>query len=115
MRVLVCGGRAFTNRALMDKSLAELVLSHGGISRIINGGAPGADTLARKWAEAHGIETDTFTADWRVGPAAGPIRNQRMIDEGRPDAVIAFPGGRGTADMVRRANAAGIPVREIPL
>jgi hypothetical protein len=47
------------------------------------------------------------------GKAAGPIRNQRMIDEGKPDLVIAFPGGRGTADMVSRAKKAGIPVQEI--
>jgi hypothetical protein len=36
-----------------------------------------------------------------------------MIDQGRPDLVVAFPGGRGTADMVRRARAAGISVIEI--
>jgi ABC-type branched-subunit amino acid transport system substrate-binding protein len=36
-----------------------------------------------------------------------------MIREGKPDAVVAFPGGRGTADMVRQARAAGIEVREV--
>jgi predicted Rossmann-fold nucleotide-binding protein len=35
-----------------------------------------------------------------------------MLAEGRPDAVIAFPGGKGTADMVRKARAAGLPVVE---
>jgi hypothetical protein len=54
-------------------------------------------------------------ADWKAhGRAAGPIRNQRMIDEHRPELVVAAPGGRGTADMVRRARAAGIEVFEIP-
>ena len=52
---------------------------------------------------------ELFPADWKVrGRAAGHIRNQQMLDEGRPHLVVAFPGGRGTADMVRRARAAGI-------
>lgn len=47
------------------------------------------------------------------GKAAGPIRNQRMLDDGKPDRVLAFPGGRGTANMVKLAKAAGVPVHEI--
>jgi hypothetical protein len=57
----------------------------------------------------------TFEADWRRGKRAGPERNQRMLDEGRPDEVWAFHTdtalGKGTADMVRKARAAGVPVR----
>lgn len=54
-----------------------------------------------------------FRADWeQCGRQAGPLRNARMLAEGRPDAVIAFPGGKGTADMVRKARAAGLPVVE---
>ncbi len=57
---------------------------------------------------------EVYEADWHEhGRAAGPIRNARMIAEGRPDLVIAFPGGRGTADMVSRARKAGIEVREV--
>ena len=72
---------------------------------VIHGGARGADDLARQWGEISvGIEGVEFRADWTAhGKAAGMIRNQRMLDEGRPDLVVAFPGGRGTADMVRRA------------
>lgn len=43
--------------------------------------------------------------------AAGPIRDQEMLDKGKPDLVVAFLGNRGTADMVRRAREAGVPVR----
>lgn len=54
-------------------------------------------------------------ADWKThGKRAGSIRNQKMIDDYHPQLVVAFPGGAGTADMVRRARAAGIEVREIP-
>lgn len=82
------------------------------VTCLIEGGALGADRLARRWAyTVGGITVETFPADWGAhGKAAGPIRNQRMIDEGKPDVVLAFPGGRGTADMIRRAEAAGIRV-----
>lgn len=57
---------------------------------------------------------ESYPADWkRDGRGAGPIRNQRMIDEGKPHIVIAFPGGKGTADMVMRAEMAGIPVVKV--
>jgi DNA-binding MurR/RpiR family transcriptional regulator len=56
----------------------------------------------------------SYPADWEAyGKAAGPIRNQRMLDEGKPDLVIAFsdlPTTSGTYDMIKRAKAAGIPV-----
>lgn len=58
-----------------------------------------------------GLAVEVHPADWgRYGKAAGPIRNQEMLESGI-DLVIALPGGRGTADMVRRAEGAGVPVR----
>lgn len=81
---------------------------------IISGMANGVDTVAIEWAVMNWCSLEEYPADWKqYGKAAGPIRNQRMLDEGKPDLVIAFPGGRGTADMVRKAKAAGIEVREI--
>jgi hypothetical protein len=112
MRVLVCGGRDFNDELAADLALDGLFLPKGSV--VIEGGARGADRLARNWAKLNGCHVQTFLADWQKdGRAAGPIRNQRMIDQGKPDLVIAFPGGRGTADMVRRAKTAGIKVREI--
>lgn len=112
-RVLVCGGRDYSDTAHVNGVLDSI---HGDspISCIIAGGASGADELAFRWAERRDIcEIRIFKADWDAhGKAAGPLRNQRMIDEGRPDLVVAFPGGRGTADMVRRAKAAGIRLME---
>jgi ABC-type sugar transport system substrate-binding protein len=83
------------------------------ITCLINGGCHGADQLARNWAKKFGVTQETYPADWSKGRIAGPIRNQEMIDRGKPDLVIAFPGGKGTADMVRRAREAGIPVQEV--
>lgn len=114
MRVLVTGGRNYLVAdhvfAVLDELHAEI-----GISMLIEGGATGADACARTWAAAHEVPAETYPADWRVnGRAAGPLRNRRMLDEGQPDLVVAFPGGRGTASMVAIARAAGVAVTEIP-
>lgn len=109
-RVLVCGGRDFD-----DGDLVFSVLDEIRPAVVIEGAASGADHHAHNWAINRGRLNETYAANWRLhGKGAGPLRNQRMIDEGKPDLVVAFPGGRGTADMVRRAKAAGIPVREVP-
>jgi predicted Rossmann-fold nucleotide-binding protein len=108
--ILVCGGRDFNDERfvnhILDKANAER-----GIIAIIQGGAKGADSLAAKWAKANRIPCKAFHADWNLhGKAAGHIRNKQMLDEGKPDAVIAFPGGAGTANMVEQARNAGLPI-----
>jgi hypothetical protein len=60
------------------------------------------------------IPSEIYHADWQLGRKAGPIRNQRMLDEGRPELVIAFPGGRGTSDMTARARAAPLETISVP-
>ena len=113
MRLLVCGGREFTNDRLLAETLDALRRERE-ITHVIAGGARGADSRAADWAVAQGIPCEVYMADWEgIGRKAGPIRNQRMLDEGKPDLVVAFPGGRGTADMVRRARSAGLDVLEI--
>ena len=114
MRVLICGGRDFDNRTAIRNALISLCASEDGVDVVIEGAAPGADALAREAAEDFGITVETYPADWdKHGKAAGPIRNQQMLDEGKPDLVLAFPTpqSRGTWDMVRRARKAGIEAR----
>ena len=107
MRVLVTGGRNFDDYGAVSDALHLL-----DPTVVIVGDANGADTLAYAWCCMCGVPCVRFYADWNThGRAAGPIRNQRMLDEGKPDVVLAFAGGRGTADMVRRAEAAGVPVK----
>lgn len=114
-RVLVCGGRDFADKALLRDTLAELHIREP-FSVVIHGAARGADSLACGWAQARGIETIAHPADWKAyGKRAGHIRNQQMIDLSRPDLVVAFPGGRGTADMIRRAQIRCIPVVQVDL
>jgi len=112
-RVLVCGGRNYTDTARVFAVLGKL---HGeaGIDTVIQGAARGADSLASLWADKHGVDQEAYPADWENhGSFAGPMRNTRMLNEGKPDLVIAFPGGRGTADMVKKARRAGVQVVEI--
>ena len=108
-RIIVCGGREYADRVRAYAAL-DALLDQGPIAVIVEGGAPGADTMARQWAVARGIPYEEHAADWQaLGPKAGPIRNQEMVDAGA-DGVVAFPGGIGTADCCRRAEAAGIKV-----
>lgn len=108
MRVIVCGGRDYDNWLNVNVTLSNL----GEITHLAEGGAPGADYLSAQWCERHpDVLHYTFPADWeRYGRGAGPRRNQAMLDEFHADVVVSFPGGRGTADMVARAVAAGVKV-----
>ena len=107
-RVIVCGGRNFRSPAQVWCELDRLHAIHH-FRELMQGGAIGVDTFAREWvAKHHEVISWTCRAEWdKYGKAAGPKRNARML-EWDPNLVIAFPGGRGTADMVRRAKAAGV-------
>ena len=90
------------------------MLERLGPSLVIHGGARGADSLAAQWCIKQRVPEMVFRAAWsQVGLAAGPRRNARMLAEGRPDLVVAFPGGRGTEDMVRKARLAGVRVNDL--
>jgi hypothetical protein len=109
MRVLVFGGRKFLYGDAVDRVLDGLQGSLG-ISTIIHGGACGADSLAGSWAVLRKIPQVVFPARWDdFGKAAGILRNQQMLEQGLPEYAIAFPGGTGTADMLARVRAAGVP------
>lgn len=113
MRVIVCGGRDYQDGARLSAVLRKLH-SEAGIDLLIEGGAKGADFLAHVWATMEGIDTQRYEADWEAfGSFAGPKRNKAMLDEGKPDLVIAFPGGAGTRNMIRQARKAGVEVVEI--
>jgi len=108
---IVCGGRDFTNAKLLDH-----VLSSRLPSLVITGGCPrGADALAEKWCDRHGIPYLVMRALWSAeGKRAGPIRNGRMLLLMLANELIAFPGGRGTADMVRQATRECLKVTIVP-
>lgn len=112
-RLLVTGGRDFTRRALLFRTLDQLHVERQ-FTAMIQGGARGADELARLWAKTHPeINRYVCHANWEQGRGAGPIRNAKMLTW-KPDLVVAFPtGGPGTLDMMRLARGCGIEVIEI--
>ena len=108
MRVLVCGGRDYGDKAALYAKLDALHAARA-ITCIISGMAAGADSLAISWASKHSIAYVLFRADWKkFGRLAGPTRNKQMLVEGKPDLVVAFQGGRGTVDMVERTRKANV-------
>ena len=134
--ILISGDRNWGNRPYLDddESKAEAqrqnaedrltfglamdkwVAKHGLPQVIVEGCARGADRAAEWWASNHpSIHVAHYPADWaREGKAAGPLRNIRMLKEGKPSAVIAFhrdlARSKGTGHMVKIALAAGIKV-----
>lgn len=129
MKLLVCGGRNYTNPAMVYRTLDDLHRRRP-VTEFIQGGANGADKLAKQWAmtkpeimrwECKAAWTDLSHADaiiktrhdgTQYDAMAGHRRNARML-EWKPDLVVAFPGGDGTADMVKQARAAGVEVIEV--
>lgn len=115
-RVLVTGSRKYTDKARVEQEL----LSYAEPLQVIHGGATGADTLADEVAREQGwpdpIVYPVTKAEWtRLGPKAGPLRNQRMYDETKPDEVVAFPlaDSKGTRGMIEIARRGGTPVKTI--
>ena len=123
MRVLVCGGRDFRDFRWLERYLDDFdsgspieILGHGGCGERDRDGRPtkGADLLAGLWANKRGIPCVGMDAAWLgLGRKAGPIRNGWLHQFFTWDKCIAFPGGKGTADMVRKALAAGVDVIEV--
>ncbi|MFE7462324.1 SLOG family protein [Nocardiopsis terrae] len=132
-RVIATGGRKYANRTKVAQALGEVGRRFGPGEHIVlvQGEGSGADRLAADEARRLGWTVESFPAWWEapcrdtcrpghrrmvrgrsICPAEGNYRNQRIADS-RADLCLAFPGGRGTADMVRRATAAGIPVRHV--
>jgi hypothetical protein len=108
----VCGGRKYNKTKflydqldafMVDKKLYEIIIVHGR--------APGADALARTWAILREHRDFGYPAEWnKFGNSAGPKRNLQMLIEEKPDGVMAFTGGSGTANMINLAKEHGLPI-----
>ena len=115
MKVLVCGGRDYNDVDTLFRILDEYIINGKTmIKTIISGHAKGADQMAEMYAQEMGIKTEVYPANWnRYGKKAGYLRNVQMAEEGKPDLIIAFPGGKGTAMMIKIGKERGINVMEI--
>lgn len=98
------GGRTFSDQIMFDDVMVRLVGMFGCPAKVVHGAAQGLDSMADEWARRMAINVVACPADWeKLGNRAGPIRNEEVLMEHEPKRLIAFPGGKGTADMVRRA------------
>lgn len=112
-KVIVCGSRNGVSQALLSREMTKVLVRFDGAIFVIAGGAPGVDTEAKAWCLEHVIPFAEVEPNWRkLGRAAGPARNRWMLMLD-PCLVVAFPGGKGTANMVRRAREAGVEVMEV--
>lgn len=110
MRVIICGGRRYSDKEFMFKWLDTFDKKEH-IATVIHGGARGADTLAGEWATTRGKLLIVEYADWdRYGFSAGPRRNRQMLEKYSPDMVVAFTGGKETVDMIEAAGEYDVPV-----
>lgn len=116
MRVLICGSRYWDDydavMTVIDHLIEQATRFNARVV-VIQGGAKGADSLACRAALERKLEVEQYDADWKTyGRSAGPIRNKRMLDEGKPSLVVAFSydlaNSKGTANMVAQAGKAGI-------
>lgn len=108
MRTIVCGGRDFDNWMWLFHVLDVI---EPPITVLIHGAARGADSLAQAWARDRGIQEIPFYPEWDLyGKSAGVRRNTEMLLIGRATRVVAFPGGRGTENMVTQAMTNCVPV-----
>lgn len=125
-RILVCGGRDYNDWPTFRSVLDMICDKRGWICEpdsygnylpsveIISGMAKGADSLAVDWAVVNWCPIHEYPAEWdKYGKSAGYKRNIKMLEEGKPDLVVAFPGGKGTAMMINLAKKAGVEVIQI--
>lgn len=110
MKVLVCGGRDYSNEEYLFSILDKVLEKYGYDLVIIHGSCPtGADDMAEKWVKSRKVDYMGFPAKWgKYKKAAGPIRNKHMRDTSKPDACIAFGGGDGTKGMCALMMEVGI-------
>lgn len=111
VRLVVCGGRDFHDKAHVDGKLDQVIAHLVGEVIVVSGGCQGADRLAQEYAKNRGLRFEEYPADWaKYGKRAGYVRNKAMAEIG--DILVAFPGGRGTQMMIRLANEHGLIVHE---
>jgi len=119
MKILITGDRRWDDVLKMMEALTPF--PPGTI--IIHGACRGADVMAHALGEELGCVIRQYPANWLgLGRAAGPIRNQDMLDKEHTedekfDLCLAFhnkiKSSKGTKDMMSRCEALGIETRLI--
>lgn len=117
IRVIVAGGRDFTDYRLLCNTLNNLLSDKLKQVTIISGTAKGADSLGERFAKFNNVKLKQFPADWSIGKRAGYIRNEQMAKyaaQGK-GVLIAFwdNKSKGTKNMINIAKNYGLEVHII--
>ncbi len=102
MRLLICGGRHFHDAARIDSELSSLHAATP-IRVIIHGGLPGIGAPAEAWARRNNVHVIRYPANFSQGKSGDFTRDRFMLADSRAEALLAFPGGRRTGELVRQA------------
>lgn len=117
MKVLICGGRDLNEKLVCTWLENNFLTLFPDCTMIVHGGAKGADNGAHKFCVKENFPETVYAVskeEWnKYGRAAGVLRNQKMLDQENPDIILAFPGGRGTKDMIIRGKKNKLIVYEI--
>jgi hypothetical protein len=106
---IFCGSRKWTDRERIRRDLKSLPPG----SIVIEGGAPGADRIAREEAHALGIHVATVQALWDFYEKSAGYRRNEAMARLQPDYCYAYPlDGPGTKHMIQIAEDNCIQVRE---
>ena len=113
--LLIAGGRDFDDAETFDRVVREHIAGNEAGTVIVEGGAKGADSLAREYAKKNGMKYVEMKADWKkYGRAAGPKRNDEMIQlikEKNGTALYFWDGqSKGTKQCIESARRNGVPV-----
>lgn len=108
MKLIIAGGRDY-DLTITDFDKLDAVHKEHNISLVLSGCATGADTWGEVWAGQRGIQVQHYMPLWKIhGKAAGFMRNHDMALAA--DALAVFPGGKGTANMLKQAQERGLRV-----
>lgn len=107
MRLLICGGRHFDDSMMVESELSHFH-AQTPVSVLIHGGLPGLGVPAEAWARRNGVRLIRYPANFSLGKRGDFERDDFMLEDSRPEALLAFPGGGRTAKLLGRAQEVGI-------
>ena len=112
MRVLICGGRHFDDDGLIKSELSKLHETIP-IDVLIHGGLPTIGTSAENWARRNGVHLVRYPANFSLGKQGDVLRDRFMLEDGRADMLLVFPGGRRTAELRNHARRTDLQIFEV--
>ena len=114
MRLIIAGGRDFTDLPLMTEKLDHLIKQTDEPIVVISGTARGADQTGEAYAKSKGFRVERYPAQWdKYGMSAGYRRNEQMADQATHCVVFWDGKSRGSKHMIDIAERKGLELRVV--